>query len=62
VQDERRRRNAAQQRPNIGIAQRLQDPLDGTRARCSAQQAGPPAFRLGVAGQAQLVETEKVTL
>ena len=53
MQDERWRYDAGQQRPDVGVAQRLQHSLDRTGARRGAQKAGPPAFRLGIADEAR---------
>ena len=53
VEDECRRGDERQQRPDIGVTQRLQHRLDRTGARGGAQQAGPPVFRLAVADEAR---------
>ena len=44
-----RRGNPAQKMPHVGIAQRLEHALDGSRARRRPEQACPPGSRLSIA-------------
>jgi hypothetical protein len=53
VEHQGRSGNSAQKMPHIRVAQRLEQPLEGSRARRGPEQARPPGSRLRIAGQAR---------